>query len=481
MTTRDVIIVGGGIAGLAAAHRLTELAAARGTPIAVTLLEAGSRLGGTIATERVDGFLVETGADSFLTDKPWGLALCRRLGIEDRLVGTRDSERRTFVVHAGRLQPLPEGFLLVAPTRAASLLRSPLFTWGGKLRMACDLFLPRGRGVGDESLGAFVTRRLGRETLERVAQPLVGGIYTGDPALLSVAATMPRLVEMERRDRSLILGLRRQARAASGSGARWSLFVSFAEGMETLVRTLAQRLPEGAVRLGARVATLRPPSADAGPGAPASDEGGWAVTLTDGERLRAPHVIIATPAFAAAELVRSFDPVLAADLAAISYASSATVTLGWARADVPHPLDGFGFVVPAIEGRRSIACTFTSVKYAGRAPEGTALLRVFCGGALAPDMTACTDDELLAVARDELRALLGIVAPPRFVRVHRHVRAMPQYHVGHLARVARIDEAVQAHHGLALAGSAYRGVGIPDCVRSGEAAAEQAVPSPAGP
>ena len=463
-TDARIVVIGGGVAGLAAAHRLRELAAERGTSLRVTLLEAAPRVGGTIASERVDGFLVESGADSFLTEKPWALALCRRIGIEDRLIATRDGDRRTFVVHAGRLHPLPEGFLLLAPTRLAPLVRSSLFSWPGKLRMALDLVLPRAASGADESLAAFVTRRLGREALERVAQPLVGGIYTADAARLSVAATMPRFLEMERRHRSLILAMRRQGRVAAkpGSGARWSLFVSFAEGMETLVQALAQRLPEGAIRLGARVVGVRPRAAH-----------DFEVTLADGERLRARGVIVATPAYTAAELVRPFAAGLATELAAIPYASSATVTLGYARGDVPHPLDGFGFVVPAIEGRRLIACSFSSVKYAGRAPEGAALLRVFCGGALATAMAERSDAELVDAARDELGALLGIVAPPRLVRVHRHARAMPQYEVGHLARMATIDAAVARHPGLGLAGNAYRGVGVPDCVHGGEEAAER--------
>jgi oxygen-dependent protoporphyrinogen oxidase len=466
---RGVVVVGGGIAGLAAAQHVLELAAARGETIPVTLLEAGARVGGAIASERVDGFLVEAGADSFLTEKPWALALCRRLGIEDRLITTRDERRRTFVVHAGRLHPLPEGFLLLAPTRLWPLVTSGLFSWSGKLRMACDLVLPRGAARGDESLAAFVTRRLGREALERVAQPLVGGIYTADPERLSLAATMPRFLEMERRERSVILAMRRQARAAAaangeaaqgaGSGARWSLFVSFAEGMQTLVDTLARRLPEGAVRLGARARTV----------APVGD--GWRVLLDDGSEVRAARCVLATPAFVTARLVRALDEALAGELAAIRYASSAIVTLAFEHAAVPHPLDGFGFVVPAVERRSLIACSFSSIKYAGRAPADAVLLRVFCGGALAEEMMALSDDELTDAARRELAALLGITAAPRLVRVHRHARAMPQYEVGHLARLRRIDAQIAAHPGLALAGNAYRGVGIPDCVASGEAAA----------
>src|SRR5213076_483198 len=246
-----LVIVGGGVTALAAAHRAVELARERGLDLDVKLVEARRRLGGTIATERADGFLVEAGPDSFLSEKPWALALCKRLGVEDRLTRTDDRFRKVYVWRAGRLHPLPDGFQLLAPTRLAPFLRSPLFSWPGKLRMALDVILPRGGG-GDESLGAFVRRRLGREALERIAQPLVAGIYTADPDELSLLATMPRFVELERRERSLIVGLwkaSRKAPAASTSGARWSLFVSLAGGMGELIAALASRLPSDAVRL----------------------------------------------------------------------------------------------------------------------------------------------------------------------------------------------------------------------------------------
>ncbi len=456
---RHVVVVGGGIAGLAAAHRLRE----RDPACRVTVLEAGDRVGGSIATEATEGFLVEVGADSFLTEKPWAMALCRRLGLDAELVQTRDEERRTFVVHAGALHALPEGFLLMAPTRLAPLVTTGLFSLLGKIRMALDLVLPRGAARGDESLASFVRRRLGREALERVAQPLVGGIYTADPERLSLAATMPRFLEMERRDRSIILAMRRQARAAASrdSGARWSLFASFTHGMQTLVDALVRRLPEGALRLAAAVRTLERTPA-----------GGWRVVTADGTALEADGVVLATPAYVSADLLRPHDAALADALAAIRYASSVTVTCGYARRDVPHRLDGFGFVVPAVEGRALIACTFAHVKYAGRAPADRALLRVFMGGALAPEVVDRADAELVAAARRELAELLGIRAEPLFVRVHRHRRAMPQYDVGHLERVTAMEEAATRLGGLALAGAAYRGVGIPDCVHSGERAAE---------
>jgi oxygen-dependent protoporphyrinogen oxidase len=460
-----LVVVGGGIAGLSAAHLAVEVARERGTALDLTLIEARERLGGTIASERVDGFLVEAGPDSFLSEKPWALALCRRLGIEDRLVRTDDRFRKVFVWHRGRLHPLPDGFQLLAPTALRPFATSPLFSLSGKLRMALDLVLPRGGG-DDESLGAFVRRRLGAEALERVAQPLVAGIYTADPDDLSLLATMPRFLELERKERSLILGLRRALRRAplpGTSGARWSLFVTVAGGMEELVTTLAARLPAGAIVLKQRVSALERTAER------------WRVATGEGSRIEADRVIVATEAHAAARLTRYLDPALATLLEEIPYASAATVSLGYRRADVPHALDGFGFVVPRTEGKALLAGTFSSVKYPGRAPEGHVLIRGFLGGALNAAMLTEADDALVARARGELGEALGVTAAPVLTRLHRWPASMPQYHVGHLARVETIERLVAALPGLSLVGSAYRGVGIADCVRSGEAAAEQAL------
>jgi oxygen-dependent protoporphyrinogen oxidase len=463
--TRRVAVIGGGMAGLAAAHRLLETSR-RGTPVDVTLFEAGARAGGTIATEHTGGFLVEGGPDAFITDKPWALALCNRLGIRDRLVGTCEGDRRTRVVRGGRLHPLPEGFLMLAPTDLRSLAWSPLFSWPGKVRMALDLVLPRGRG-GDESLASFVRRRLGREALDRAADPLVGGIYTADPERLSLAATMPRFLDVEREHRSLILGLR--ARAASptersAAGARYGLFASHARGMGALVDDLVERLP-GVVRVHTPVSGL------------ARQGAAWRFRA-GGEATAADAVIVAAPAPAAAALLADLDPTLGRMLGAIDYATSATVTLGYDAPEVDAVLEGFGFVVPAIERRPLLACTFASRKFPGRAPAGHALVRAFVGGARRPEIVELDDDALVAAVRGELRALLGIASTPILVRIHRYRRAMPQYAVGHLDRVAAIDARVAALPGLALAGAAYRGVGIPDCVRSGEAAADTVLAAP---
>jgi oxygen-dependent protoporphyrinogen oxidase len=459
-----LIVVGGGVSGLAAAHRAVELSRDSGRPLDLTVLEAADRLGGTIQTERRDGFLVECGPDSFLSEKPWALALCRRLGAEDRLIGTDDRFRRVFVVFCGRMHPLPEGFQLLAPTRLAPFLASSLFSWRGKLRIACDLALPRG-GHAEESLGAFVRRRLGREALERVAQPLISGIYTADPDELSLGATMPRFLEMERRERSVILALRRAARRApaqhaGASGARWSLFVTFADGMEELIRLLATRLPPGSVRLKERAVSV------------AREGGAWRVTTAGGGVFTAESLVLAPEAHQSARLLRYVDPGLAHLLEGIPYASAVTVTLAYRRAAIAHPLDGFGFVVPQVERRPIIAGTFSSVKYAGRAPEGDALLRVFAGGAMNESALEADDAALVETVRAQLAELMGVSGPPLFTRVARHPRAMPQYHVGHAARAEAIERAVARHPGLGLAGGAYRGVGIADCVRAGEVAVE---------
>jgi len=463
--TRRVAVIGGGIAGLAAAHRLVELSRERQQPIELTLLEAGTRVGGAIGTERTDGFVLEAGPDSFISEKPWAIKLCERIGFTPRLVGTRDENRRTYVVHNGRLHSLPDGFLLLAPTQFWPLVVTRLFTWPGKLRMAMDLLLPRGPQRSDESLGSFVTRRLGREALERVAQPLVGGIYTADPDDLSLAATMPRFLEMERKFRSIIWAMwtaQRRAPAAGRamSGARWSLFVSVDDGMQSLIDALTQRLPEGAVRLHTAVSAVR-------------REQSWKLTTTGGETLEADAVILATPAHQSARVVSDVDPQLANELRGIPYASSATVSLAYRDDQIPGALDGFGFVVPLVEARSIVACTYSSMKYPGRAPGGHVLMRCFVGGAMQQSLFEQDDETMVGSVRRELRELLGITSDPLLTRIHRHAQAMPQYRVGHLDRMRRIDACLAHHSGLAVAGNAYRGVGIPDCVHTGEMAAEQ--------
>src|ERR1041385_889115 len=450
-----IIIIGGGIAGLAAAHRLSE------QQVRVTLLEASPRLGGTIQTEHRDGFLLERGPDSFISDKPQALELAKRLGLESRLVQTNEQFRRSFIVRDGRLRAVPEGFQLLAPSRLWPFITSDIFSVAGKARMAADLLLPRKSTNGDESLASFVRRRLGTEALERMAQPMVGGIYTADPETLSLRATLPRFLEMEREHRSLILAMLRQGRSQKigTSGPRYSLFLSFDEGMQVLVDSLAEQV-RADVRLNTRAETLK------------RDGAGWTIVTSDGAEIKADKICVAVPAYIAATLLTETHERLAERLRQIKYASTATINFAYRRTAIAHPLNGFGFVVPFIERRSLIACTFSSVKFSGRAPEGHVLLRAFAGGALQPEIFALDDGDMRVRVETSVRELLGITEEPLFVEIAKWKESMPQYQVGHLERVNEIEKLTDEIAGLALAGNAYRGAGIPDCIRSGQTAAE---------
>ena len=476
-----VVVIGGGISGLAAAHRLTEL----NPSLDLTLIEASARLGGILLTDQRDGFLLERGPDSFISEKPEAVALAKRLGVESRLIETNTNHRRSFIVRNGRLRPVPEGFQLLAPSRIWPFLTTDIFSLAGKVRMAGDLVLPRRatNGSSDESLSSFVRRRLGREALERMAQPMVGGIYTADPETLSLRATLPRFLDMERDHRSVVLAMLRKARsqkkadtgaggvrsqrADSGtSGARYGLFLSFDQGMEVLVHALEQSLTQVQtrtqldVRLNTQVQSINRSSAS------------WTIQTQTGDTLEADAICLAVPAYVAAQLLSNLNQPLATQLNAIKYASTATINFAYRRDAIKHPLDGFGFVVPYVEKRSLIACTFSSVKFPGRAPDGHVLLRAFAGGALQPEMFALDEAEMLKHVETDLRELLTITDSPLFTTVAKWQNSMPQYEVGHLDRVAAIENTVRELPGLALAGNAYRGAGIPDCIRSGETAAE---------
>jgi oxygen-dependent protoporphyrinogen oxidase len=459
-----IVVIGGGISGLAAAHRLIEL----NPTTQVTLIEASARLGGTIRTDEREGFLLERGPDSFISEKPEAVALAKRLGIESRLIETNAKYRRSFIVRNGRLRPVPQGFQLMAPSRIWPFLTTDIFSLGGKARMAADLVLPRRttNGVSDESLSSFVRRRLGREALDRMAQPMVGGIYTADPETLSLRATLPRFLDMEREHRSLILAMLRKTRAQSGtSGARYSLFLSFDQGMGVLVNALEQKLTQLDLRTNTEVQSLSRTAAS------------WIIQTANGATLEADAVCLALPAYKAAELLKEISQPLVSDLKQIKYASTATINLAYRRAAIQHSLDGFGFVVPFIEKRSLIACSFSSVKFADRAPRDHVLLRAFVGGALQPDMFALDEDEMLKRVENDLRELLAITEKPLFTEVSKWKNSMPQYEVGHLDRVQSIENDVAQLPRLTLAGNAYRGAGIPDCIRSAEAAAERLVNS----
>ena len=464
-----IAVVGGGITGLSAAHRLTELAAETKRPVEISLFEASDRLGGLIGTREVAGYRVETGADSFITDKPWALDLAKRLGLADRLISTDNSYRRSFVLHRGKPELVPEGFMLLAPAKIWPVLTSPLLSVWGKIRLGCEFFIPRGKSVEDESLADFTRRRFGREVLDRIVQPLVGGIYTSVPEKLSLRATMPRFLEMEAKDRSLIRAARRKrpsqpAKTTGDSGARYGLFVTFKDGISELVNALAASLSSCQVRMSNPVKQIVP-----------TETGGALLELADGDRAEFDRVILTLPAYRSADLVDSFAGDLAGNLRSIEFASSTIVVSGHRLADVKHPLDAFGMVVPAVENRKVLAVSFRSRKFPTRAPEGCVQLRTFVGGAMQPELFALSDEEMVTLVRQELSDMLGVTGEPQFVHVARYERAMPQYHVGHLGRVERIEAGAATLPFLEIAGNAFRGVGLPDCVHSGEQAAERAM------
>jgi protoporphyrinogen/coproporphyrinogen III oxidase len=514
-----VAIVGGGIAGLAAAFRLTRRADAFGAstssnsgsnaasnagsnpaanagsnPAAnagsslganagsslganagsslgaaqkhsITLFEASERLGGIIKTRHEGDCLIEEGPDSFVTYKPAALELCRELGITERLISTNEMHRRAFVAFGGKLEPIPEGFLMIAPTRFDTFFKSSLFSRQGKLRIACEQFMAKGEAKADESVASFVTRRLGKEALDRIAQPLLAGIYTADADNLSLRATMPKFLEYEQTYGSVIAGLRaekaKSKSADRASGARYSAFASIDGGMQVLVEALVSAIGQQNIRLEQKVLSL------------GREKGGWKVSLAGGESEIFDHVILTVPAFVASQLLAGLDQDLAQLFGQIEYASSAVINFLFKREDIQHPLDGFGFVVPAVEKRNIIAASFSHVKFAGRCAPNKALIRVFMGGALRPELLNAQPSELIEVAKMELQSFIGTLADPQSVWLKTWPKAMPQYKVGHLTLVDKIEKRLASHLNLHIAGAALSGVGIPDCIESANRACRE--------
>ena len=489
-----IVVVGGGMAGLGAA-RVLEAARAQDASVDWHLYEQDPRFGGKVQTVRRDGFVVEGGPDSAIIEKPWPITTAREVGIGDRFLDCNEDIRKSFVFTRGSLHELPEGIILMVPTRMVPFAMSRLMTWPGKMRMGLDLILPRGgaatagaAGVSgqalDESLGDFVRRRLGKEALQRIAEPIVAGIHAGDPEQMSVRATFPMFLDMELEYRSLILAMlkRRKARqkAASGSspaaGSRppgpKSYFYSFKTGLQDLSDAIVASLPADRLHAGAGVTAMT--ECGAGCGARAGS-GAYALQLSDGTRVVADAVVLATPAWASGDLLRAVAPLPAADLSSIDYVSTATASIAFKADQVGHDLKGFGFVVPRAEDRPVMATTWSSSKFDGRAPAGRVLLRSFLGRAGREAAAQLDDDEMAAVVRSELRDIMGISAEPEFVEIFRWPRGMPQYRVGHVELVAHIEAAVARVPGIELAGGAYHGIGIGDCLREGSAAAERAL------
>jgi oxygen-dependent protoporphyrinogen oxidase len=464
-----VAIIGGGITGLSAAWALQRRALEGESPLSYCLLEESGRWGGKVTTDEVtlpgEGrFVVEGGADSFITQKPWALQLARELGMDDRLLPTNDDRRQVFVLHRGRPVPLPDGVMLLVPTRFAPFATSRLISPWGKLRMGMDWFIPAKKDGEDETLAAFIRRRLGDEALDKIAEPLMAGIYNAEAERQSLLATFPRFRSLEERHGSLIKGMlaakkqRTRSPEKNGRGAP-SMFVSFRGGMRELIGELEKNLT-GEKRLNSRVKSLSPRL-----------DGLTDLTLDDESVLSAKSVILAIPAHAAAALVEPFALPAATGLRAIRYVSTGTISLAYRRKGVNHPLNGFGVVIPRSEKRRINAITWTSTKFNHRAPDDHIMLRVFFGGSRTPYMMELEEELLLDTVRRELRAIMGIDVAPDFYRIYRWHQANPQYDVGHLERVAAIESALPP--GLFVSGSPYRGVGIPDCVRQAGETAEE--------
>jgi oxygen-dependent protoporphyrinogen oxidase len=447
-TEHDVVIVGGGIAGLAAAWTLS----ARG--LAVLLLEATDRWGGVIRTEVVSGFLLEAGPDAFIAQKPQAAALCRELGLFDRLLPSNTTQKTVFLLREGRTLPLPEGLALGVPTRLRAFLRSPLVSWPGKARMGLEPLLPRRRDTGDESVADFFRRRLGAEALRALGDPLLSAIHGGDAERLSMRAVLPRFADMERSG-SLVLGLWRAARKAPPGGPT---FYALQGGLSELVNALVTRLPHDRRRLSQAVSAVR------------CEDGGVSVESESG-RLRARAVILALPPHRAARLLEPLDARTAEELSAIAVAPAVTVHLAYRRQDVEHPLDGHGLLVPRTEGLRCTACSFVSTKFPSRAPGGHVLLRAALGGTRDPDVVRMEERDLVRLAHAEMAKPLGLRADPLISRAYRWPSATPQMEVGHLERVARIERRLADLPGIHLTGGGFKGVGLPDVIGDARAVA----------
>jgi oxygen-dependent protoporphyrinogen oxidase len=493
---KRVAVLGGGIAGLAAAYTLARARQA-GALVEELLIEGRDRLGGLIRTEHLEGFVIEAGPDSFLAEKPEAAALARELGLGDSLIGSNDSQRRTYILHRGRLVPLPDGLMFLVPTRLWPMVTTPLLPLSSKLAMAAELFASPLSGNSsqgsDESVASFVRRHFGEAMLENVADPLLAGVYGGDSGALSVRSVLPRFWEMERKHGSLTratLRAMRQRRkatantngivqpdsAGTGTAPRNArpLFMTLRDGLEQLPKKLAEHLDKTRVHLGQRVTSIELAAGDSSAMAGQRSRR-YQIFCHGGLAFDADAIILAMPTHECSRLLSSLHPMLGGLLGQIPYSSSMTVSLGYAEGAREHLPPGFGYLVPRKEGRRMLACTFVHRKFNHRAPEGKALLRCFLGGSRDAEVLSLPDEEVVSLVRQELKEILNFPFEPLFCRIHRWPASMAQYPVGHAERVRRIQSQLEELPGVYLAGNAYSGIGISDCIRTGKAAAHQAM------
>ena len=456
MNDKKIAIIGSGISALACAVDLKE----RGFDF--TVFEKENTAGGKLYTEKFGALTVEGGPDSYLPEKYWSVQLIKKVGLAAEMLCSNDEYKGTFIYSGGRLHALPEGVMLMVPTMIMPLVKSDLISWPGKMRMGMELFIPPRKDLKDESLAEFVTRRLGKECLEKIAEPLVAGIHTSNPDNMSVHATFPRFVDMETKSGSLIKGMIAAMKKAPpqkapgpSSAQKMTYFMSLKEGMQSLVSACVATIGPERIKTGTPVVSIE------------RHGQAYGLTLGDGSRADFDVVVLAAPSYAANDILQCADEKLHALLAAIEWSSSATVSLAFRKNDQKKPLPGFGFIVPRVENRRINACTWSSIKWSHRAPADTILIRSFVGGGHHEELVACGDKELLSIVLGELSVMIGITAQPSFFKVYRWFRGMPKYTVGHLERIAAIDEKLKEYQGLFLIGCSYRGIGMGDCVKSG--------------
>lgn len=445
-------IVGGGISALACAVNLKEKG------VDFTVFEKEISAGGKLLTEKIGGLTVEGGPDSYLPEKVWSVQLIKKVGLSGEMLCSNDEFKGTFIYSGRRLHPLPEGVMLMVPTMIMPLAKSGLITWRGKIRMGMELFVPARNDNKDESLAEFVTRRLGKECLEKIAEPLVAGIHTSNPDNMSVLATFPRFVEMERKSGSLIKGMMKAIKnmpCRESSAPKMTYFMSLKEGMEELVEGCLSYIGGERVKTGTAVVSV------------AKRDNGYRITCAEGATDDFDAVVLATPSYAAQNILKSTDEELCNRLSAIEWSSSATISIALKKGDFKKPLPGFGFIIPRVENRKINACTWSSVKWLHRAPEDTVLIRSFVGGGHHEHLVSLGDSELLGIVLEELKEIVGLAVKPVFFKVYRWFKGMPKYTVGHLERIAAIDGKLKEHKGLFLIGCSYRGIGIGDCVKSG--------------